>query len=219
MLEDIGIRPQDVHDALRDGPVEFVVRSEVRRRRSLPPGHANRHSASDPDLSGLVARGHHDPPPFASFRVRAYNNGLVPEVRILTPLDADIECVHVHVENHTRHAAPSARRAKDLANRRGSLHTELVAFRILHDDAILLGIVPDALLRRPKSENPFDLGVDAFHPFLRRNLSSTGNVDIEMQADLASAPSHPHTVENFQVGPTPDQPFYHTLSHLLRATT
>src|SRR5437899_4325273 len=119
MFEDIGVGPQDVHHALRDRPVEFVVRSEIRRRRSLPPGHANWHSTSDSDLSGLVARRHHDAPSLASFRVRADNHWLAHEVWVLAPLDADVECVHVHVENHARHVDPSARWPKDLANRHG----------------------------------------------------------------------------------------------------
>src|SRR3989442_21644 len=165
-------------------PLIFVTGSGSRNRVTSserttfkPSGFARSDAILATDLLGPAPIVHANPPRSrtAAFTRAAYS---------AAPPAADIECVHVHVENHTRHAAPSARRSKDLANRRGSLHTELVAFRILHDDAILLGIVPDALLRRPKSENPFDLGVDAFHPFLRRNLSSTGNVDIEMQAVL-----------------------------------
>src|SRR5207247_5946917 len=101
---------------------------------------------------------------------------------------------HGHAENHARHAASSARRAKDLATRHGSPLTELVAFWILHDAPVLprihahevvhVDLLPDALFRRPKSENPLDLGVDAFHPLLKRDLPTTGNVEIKVKAVL-----------------------------------
>src|SRR3989442_144644 len=105
VLEDVGVGSQDVDDALRCGGVQVVVRSEVGRLRQLVPGHADRHPAPDAELPGLVARRHDDAAPPPLLRIRADDDRLPDEVRILAALYADVESVHVHVEDDAGHGS------------------------------------------------------------------------------------------------------------------
>src|SRR6266487_335925 len=102
MLEDIREGPQDVDDALRDGPVEIVVRSEVDRVRRLAPRQADGHAAPDPDLAGLVAASHHDAAALAAFRIGTDDNRLPDELRMIPPFHADVEGIHVYMEDNPR---------------------------------------------------------------------------------------------------------------------
>src|SRR5207245_3866702 len=73
--------------------------------RQLVPGHADRHPAPDAELPGRLARRHNDAAPPPLLRIRAYDDRLPDEVRILAALYADVESVHVHVEDDAGHGS------------------------------------------------------------------------------------------------------------------
>src|SRR5437867_11902411 len=103
MLEDVRAGPEDAHHALGDRSVQFVVRPEVDSGRHLPPSHADGHAASDSHLPSLVAARHDDPGTRSALRVSPDDHGLAIQVRILPPLDAHVERVHIHVEHDAGH--------------------------------------------------------------------------------------------------------------------
>src|SRR5207249_711019 len=65
---------------------------------------ADGHAASDSHLPSLVAARHDDPATRSALRVRPDDHGLAIQVRILPPLDAHVERVHIHVEHDAGHA-------------------------------------------------------------------------------------------------------------------
>ena len=101
MLEDVRELPEDVHHPLGDLPVQVVVRPDVHRVGRLTVRHGDGHPAPDPEGAGLVARGHDDPTGLPALREGSDAHGLPDEARILETLHADVERVHVHMEDHS----------------------------------------------------------------------------------------------------------------------
>ena len=108
MLEHVREGPEEVDDALRHRGIEVVIRPQEDRLRGLVPSHADRHSASDIDLASFVAGRHHDAAASAALGIRADDHRLADQVRILPPLHADIEGVHIYVENDAGHGPGTA---------------------------------------------------------------------------------------------------------------
>src|SRR5206468_5447659 len=113
-LEMVRESPEEFHDLAARAPIEFEVRRDEDHLRAAPQRFDRGHRGPDAELSGLVARGQHDAPRMLA-RIRADDDRLPRELRVLADLDRRIEGVHVHVKQDAgarrwcRHRSPQSR--------------------------------------------------------------------------------------------------------------
>src|SRR5207247_8976321 len=98
----------DSDAALGAGGTPSVGRSREGGLRGLLPRRADRHPTSDPELPRFVTGRHHNASPTPLFGIRADDHRLADELRILPPLHAHVERVHVHMEDHAGHGPRTA---------------------------------------------------------------------------------------------------------------
>src|SRR5439155_4763800 len=108
VLEDVRVGSEDLDHALRGGRIPIVVRSQEDGLRGFVPRRANRHATSDPELPRFVTGRHHNAASATLFRICADDHRLADELRILPPLHAHVERVHVHMEDHAGHGPRTA---------------------------------------------------------------------------------------------------------------
>src|SRR5437773_2662264 len=72
-----------------------------------------------------------------ALRVGSDDHGLSDQIGILPPFHADVEGVHVHVEDDARHGWPSPSENNEPSGAGGSLDAELIAFGVQQDDPVL----------------------------------------------------------------------------------
>src|SRR5207302_2695974 len=108
VLEDVRVGSEDLDYALRGGRIPIVVRSQEDGLRGLVPRRADRHPTPDPELPRLVTGRHHDAASATLFGICADDHRLADALRILPPLHAHVERVHVHIEDHAGHGPRTA---------------------------------------------------------------------------------------------------------------
>src|SRR2546430_3145528 len=108
VLEDVRVGSEDLDHALRGGRIPIVVRSEENGLRGLVPRRADRHATSDPELPRFVTGRHHNAASATLFGICADDHRLADELRILPPLHAHVERIHVHMEDHAGHGPRTA---------------------------------------------------------------------------------------------------------------
>ncbi len=96
-LDELGVRLEDLHDALGYFGVKTSARAQIDGVRAAAVRLGDRHRRPDAELSGRVVTCRHDTASRPATRVGADDDGTIGDLRVLARLDGGEERVHVSV--------------------------------------------------------------------------------------------------------------------------